>query len=135
MGLLIKLGVVLNSRNLCLINYLKLLWPHIASTTSDKDIFAKLYPNSDYLFFWFRGYMTQYMLRIKADWIPSRFVWFHFHYASFSYSFENNQGVRALGELLINYMDSGISLGRFLVKKLAIYFSVLLLDQHNFKLL
>ena len=37
-------------------------WPHIASTASDKsfkfkDVFAQFFPNSDYLFFWFKIYM------------------------------------------------------------------------------
>ena len=35
-GLLIKLGVVLSSGNLCLINHLKLFWPHLASMASDR---------------------------------------------------------------------------------------------------
>ena len=65
-------------------------WPHIASTASDKsfkfkDVFAQFFPNSDYLFFWFKIYM----LGITVDWIPSRFFLFHFDYASFSYTFEN----------------------------------------------
>ena len=35
-GLLIKLGVVLSSGNLCLINHLKLFWPQTASAVLDK---------------------------------------------------------------------------------------------------
>ena len=36
-GLLIKLCLVLSSGNLCLINHMKLYWPHTASAASDKN--------------------------------------------------------------------------------------------------
>ena len=49
LGLLIKLGVVLNSGILCLIYHLKLFCTHIASTASDKsfkfkDCFCTVFP-------------------------------------------------------------------------------------------
>ena len=45
-------------------------------------------PNFDKIFFWFYNYMTQNMLGMTADIIPSRPVWFHCDYARFIFSFK-----------------------------------------------
>ena len=74
-GLLNKLDVVLSSGNLCLNNHLKLFWPQTASDKKCQN--AKLFllnfcPNFDKIFFWFYDYMTQNMLGMAADLIPSQ---------------------------------------------------------------
>ena len=83
-GLLIKLGVVLSSGNLCLINHLKLFWSQAASAASDdKCQNSKLFllnfcPNFYQSIFLFWDHKAKNIPGMTADLIPSRFVWFHF---------------------------------------------------------
>ena len=64
-GLFIKLGVVLSSGNLCMINHLKLFWLQTASAASNEKCQN------------LKMFFTQNMPRMTAELEPSTFVWFH----------------------------------------------------------
>ena len=75
-GLLIKLGVVLSSGNLCILNHLKLFWPQTASAALDKKCQnSKLFLlNFVQIFIKFSFYCEAIWLKICQEW---QLTWYY----------------------------------------------------------